>query len=1362
MISDHTIKEKLRFIFYHAPKVGLDVLRTEGVLPLLAKAGRFIRQTVHPGEGQRGVPARKSAKKRRGGWWKKSGKREAYFNYIVETTGTGKEYVPISHPYLPETDIKIIAFYLPQFHPIPENDEWWGKGFTEWTNVTRAVPQFIGHHQPKLPGELGFYDLRLKEVQRRQVELAKQYGLHGFCFHYYWFGGKRLLELPLERYLQDQDIDFPFCISWANENWSRAWDGMDDRVLIGQKHSPEDDIAFIEHVSKYLMDDRYIRIGSRPLLMVYRPALMPEPEKTAERWRQWCRDNGVGEIYLALTHSFEHLDPREIGFDAAVEFAPNTFPLKDVAHRFDIVNPEFQGRIFDYESAVDLARDYRTPLYTKFRSLCPGWDNDARRPGRGNTLTNSTPEAYKDWLRLLCEFTTKNFPRDERLVFVNAWNEWAEGAYLEPDRKYGYAYLAATADVLSPSSAAVSAAPGRWQVLFVSHDASMAGAQAVLLGVISWFKDHTNIDLKILCLNGGGWLHRFTALGDTLVLDELRKKGASDDELVRRIEEFCGGRPDLVYGNSMVAGREYRLLGRLGAPIVTHLHELEMSIKRYAASWVDEVLKHSGHFIACSTPVGENLVRNHGVDPSRITTAHASVRPDSSIRIADDEEKRRVRKRLGLMDDKLLVFGCGIGMASRKGADLFIDAARALRARGMDNFHFYWVGGFDAKEHDDRHGVWAGQLNAMSKEGLDGYVTFLGFRDNPREFLQAGDVFLLTSREDPFPLVALEAAECGLPVVCFAEAGGMPGFVGEDAGFVVPYGDAEAMAEKVAVLMKDKELRLRLGARGREKLLSGFTFDQTTPHVLSACRNAAGKKPAVSVIVPNYNHARYLPARLDSIFNQTFRDFEVILLDDASTDDSMEILGRYADRADVRIVRNEQNSGSSFRQWLKGIDLANADVIWIAESDDVSDPRFLETLLPAFSNPDVKLAYTDSSIMDEDGNVSGRYADSEYLTALSKTKWKRGYEVPANREVNDGLGVKNTVLNVSAALYRKFELDEEFRERVGGMRMAGDWYFAAHAIRGGKVHYDAARLNYHRRHTQSVIGKAVSDKKTEDFFREFHAVQSFIFDNYELDEGFEAKWEGYLRWQWDEFCPGRPFEELKGYYPFDAMKEKLLSYTSADSGRLVTQAQTEASVWITSPYYDHAEQFMHIFWGENSSFRPLFEQLDLSTVIELACGHGRHAEHVLGNYAQAVSRMVCMDVNDSNIEFCKKRLQNWKDVDIIKNNGVGYRPMGDNSVTSIFCYDAMVHFHKDVVGAYLKDTYRVLKPGGRALYHHSNYSENPNTSFGQNPHARAFMTQELFRQLSGQASLTILHQEVITWGNVKDIDCVTLLEKPAE
>lgn len=365
------------------------------------------------------------------------------------TTQPGSEYMPIAEKdySADKARVKAIAFYLPQFHPIPENDEWWGKGFTEWTNVSKAVPQFVGHYQPHLPGELGFYDLRVPEVMRRQVELAKQYGLYGFCFYYYWFNGKRLLERPLEQFITDNEIDFPFCICWANENWSRRWDGQDHGVLIAQKHSKESDFTFIRDVAPMFTDGRYIRIEGKPLIIVYRANILPDAKKTAERWRRYCREEGIGEIYLVAAQTFGFSDPSIVGFDAAIEFPPHGLTgafVRNLRGDVDIINPKFSGHVLDYASVVANSLTQGPPSFTLFKTVMTGWDNTPRRGGTGTVFHNNSPALFGVWLSNCIQYTTRNNPPGKQFVFINAWNEWAEGAHLEPDRKYGYAFLQET------------------------------------------------------------------------------------------------------------------------------------------------------------------------------------------------------------------------------------------------------------------------------------------------------------------------------------------------------------------------------------------------------------------------------------------------------------------------------------------------------------------------------------------------------------------------------------------------------------------------------------------------------------------------------------------------------------------------------------------------------------------------------------------------------------------------------------------------------------------------------------------------------------------------------------------------------
>ncbi len=360
-------------------------------------------------------------------------------------------HVPYRQADLPSPlPATLVAFYLPQFHPIPENDAWWGKGFTEWRNVARALPQFEGHDQPRLPADLGFYDLRDGTTMREQARLAREYGIGAFCFYFYWFGGRTLLETPLRQWLADASIDLPFCLCWANENWSRRWDGRGDDILISQQHGPQDDLAFIAHVADYLRDPRALRVEGKPLLLVYRPGLLPDARATALRWREWCRQHGVGDIHLAYVQSFERPDPADIGFDSAVEFPPNLSQPQAITAQQRLLNPEYAGDALDWRTVAAEASRRPLPDYTLFPGVNPGWDNEPRRPGKGRVYLHASPRGYRDWLHETVHRRLATAPASRRLVFINAWNEWAEGAVLEPDARLGHAWLEATRQGLQP------------------------------------------------------------------------------------------------------------------------------------------------------------------------------------------------------------------------------------------------------------------------------------------------------------------------------------------------------------------------------------------------------------------------------------------------------------------------------------------------------------------------------------------------------------------------------------------------------------------------------------------------------------------------------------------------------------------------------------------------------------------------------------------------------------------------------------------------------------------------------------------------------------------------------------------------
>lgn len=343
---------------------------------------------------------------------------------------------------------RLIAFYLPQFHPVPENDAWWGKGFTEWSNVAKARPLFPGHYQPHIPAHLGFYDLRLPDTRAAQAALAAQHGIEAFCYWHYWFHGERLLHTPFDEVLASGEPDFPFCLAWANESWSRRWLGDDKEILKKQTYSADDDVNHARWLIEAFTDRRYLRVNGRPLFLVYRPTDLPDPRRTVEILRSECEQRGEPAPYLlGIDAHCPHIDCRTLGFDGTVDFEPQLGVLPGIG--------EDGLKVHQADEARRAMRALPKP-WPRHPSVYVAWDNSPRRGANAMVIVGS-PEEFESALRTAVDGVAEQ-PADERLVFVNAWNEWAEGNHLEPDLRHGLAYLEAVARVNDPARSRPAAA----------------------------------------------------------------------------------------------------------------------------------------------------------------------------------------------------------------------------------------------------------------------------------------------------------------------------------------------------------------------------------------------------------------------------------------------------------------------------------------------------------------------------------------------------------------------------------------------------------------------------------------------------------------------------------------------------------------------------------------------------------------------------------------------------------------------------------------------------------------------------------------------------------------------------------------
>ena len=690
-------------------------------------------------------------------------------------------------------------------------------------------------------------------------------------------------------------------------------------------------------------------------------------------------------------------------------------------------------------------------------------------------------------------------------------------------------------------------------ILFVAHDGYMAGAEVFLLDLLRWVKENTTINFKIIFLNDGGPLVKeFAKLAPVFVWPFCNTK-SQKLQLAENLQQFCP-KAKLIYGNTILSTKIYSQLSYLNAPIITHVHELDETIKLFRAEGrIDNFAAQDQTFIACSPSVAENLIHNYNIPAAKVPVVNSFIKVVGNDAIS--ENRSSVRKTLRLDQDSFIVWGCGT-IYPRKGTDYFIETAIALKQLGVENFHFYWIGKnyWDNGKMDKTTSEWHFFLEKIEKNNLQDRITFLGEQLNAPSFFSAGDLFYLPSREDPFPLVCLEAAQFALPVICFDGAGGMPEFVSTDAGVVIPMGDTESAANAIAQLMNDREKLNSLGEKARLKVLDNFSLETGARKILEICNSICNFQPTVSVIVPNYNYAHYLDRRIDSILSQTFRDFEVIILDDCSTDNSLEIIEKYSKIENVRVARNSQNSGNVFSQWELGIQQAKGELIWIAEADDFCSPDFLNNILPFFNDRDVALTYCDSYQVDETGEVIGNYR--QYYDALDLFHWKSDYITTGNQEINYGLGAKNTIPNASAVVFRRSDYNEQFLKLSSNFRLSGDWMFYIQLMKDKKIGYCSSRLNYHRKHSQTVTSQSHNRDNRQKIIDEALEIHRYVIDHFVLSRNYLSCWNSYIKSQIVSLFPN--VVNFNNVYPLDEVENliaaKLGSVKKFDSIILVSNS----------------------------------------------------------------------------------------------------------------------------------------------------------------------------------------------------------------
>lgn len=988
---------------------------------------------------------------------------------------------------------RVLAYYLPQFHATRENNRFWGNGFTEWSNVSKGLPKFEGHLQPKLPRDLGYYDLSCDTAIRAQIEMAKTAGLDGFCIYYYWFNGERVLDRPLEILLSNASLDFPFCLIWANENWTRTWDGQDNEVLLQQSYNFDDDSALLADWARHFSDPRYIRVAGRPLFILYRPGKIPDAEARIAEWRSRLQIEYNLNPVILMAQGFGDEDPRKFGIDGAIEFPPHKLgaDLDDISADLDMLDPAYAGHIRAWDDLVDRSLAVRDVPYPLVRTAVPQWDNEARRPGRGLVFHGATPRKFQDWMVRLIAWARANPLLGEPIVCVNAWNEWAEGAVLEPDTHHGGAYLNALSRAIFGRQTRHNATS---KVLIVGHDAERNGAQVLVLKIGKLLKRMFGVDVAFLLGAAGPLTEAFRSLGPV----EIAPPDRDTAGLASAVDRLVRKGYSAAITNTVATGWMVPELARRGMHIVGLIHELPSVIRTGGFSEdARQIARLANRIVFPAEVVRSGFVEIAG-RPQAATELMPQGLHDGRLLYAQPD-KASHRADLGLPQDAKVVISVAYGDL-RKGPDRFVATALSC-LKSIDNVYFVWIGPLAADVSN-----WV--FKDIDPRRVGNRVRHVEYTDNLVPWYIAADIFFLPSREDPFPSVVLEALAAGLPVVGYANTGGCDTLIAHH-GVLIDTADPTATAAAIKGLLDQSEpKKARSAAARREEVRRNYDFSDYCFHLL---KRLNPNLLEVSVVAPLFNYEHYASERISTILHQSMPLREIIVLDDASSDNSLGVALDTASASgrEVRSHRNEVNAGTPFRQWRRGGEMARGDYVWIAEADDTCHPDFLALVTAAMRRSGAAIGFCDSWQMGaDDERLSESYRP--YMSEFTPGAFDTDFDMAGHDFIDRFLAVRNVILNVSGAVLRRDALLEAMQrigESLDDMRVAGDWcIYIEICAAGGSVAFVSRALNGHRRHQTSVTHAL----DPEQHFGEIASMQRLAAERVSLSESTRRRQKDYL------------------------------------------------------------------------------------------------------------------------------------------------------------------------------------------------------------------------------------------------------------